>query len=668
MSELTDKIAVLKSQTWLGDGSYAIADTYLERTYELVRSMVIKSDDVAILGEKPSMVYTGNFNMEEDKETWRYYCHLAGEYHTSDTHMVVTSLDTLTDMVLTTENLLTNTATKKELLKGTEYYQKVVCQYPEQKNLLHGMLNPISKEISIPASTGTILYHDNTLIELNEMTLEHDLQQWVYDYHHRWYNPALVHSDELYVSAHVAILALKMVERILILREDRRHTHEAHSFHVGQYLSSYGISRTASANLTLRQRLYLYDNLRYINKHPGHRDVFEQMTEELVFNIGLPLDGYTHELIHSDGVIVPAFKKIEYGVRSGITTTTKDYTAYKTIENTILTNNEDIDTDKVLQTISSANITTVKTKLLESNTIDISSSESYSEISVLFNHWAYLAAVGSYDTYIRIDDINTGNKVTLSITEAFSLLMILSNKILGNGIDIVPRSMQIHGVQQTQNVSLADHIHLGLNAEDIATINSNLVTFKTYNSVDSFYTDVLGVFSGHAALTTYIASIDDPYRRANVKQVVASCYTSTTITPDGSGDPISTWYARKQLTPLTSLSDAIDLFNTILYKATGYLDETRYNASKVQESCMSILERYSSYNVEFSYNINENPVVLMDTQFDQILGSTETDITDVISATLTGLSIFSYDYPSTAGLLDIGDLASASDARLQQLL
>ena len=108
-----------------------MADTtqtlYVSSVLGLVRSLTIKYKATAdALNKNVPLGYVVDL---EKPETWRYYKHLAGQYHELDTPRVVTSLDTLQEIEFTYDNLKEHRATWAGYQIGTKNYFYLIKRY-----------------------------------------------------------------------------------------------------------------------------------------------------------------------------------------------------------------------------------------------------------------------------------------------------------------------------------------------------------------------------------------------------------------------------------------------------------------------------------------------------------------------------------------------------------
>jgi hypothetical protein len=271
---------------------------YMNDVLTLAQTIVIKSVATANALNTYVQEQMGGTVDSTDPTTWKYYLNLGGQYHPTDTMMTVTSMDTLETIDFTIANLAVNTATARGYQYGTRSYLELVSNYPDQEMLILGILYPVDIDAAIAGYDGQILGYPPNLIEVNEYSFVAKLQEYITGYIGRWYNAQYTSSDELYSAAFLGMMYLMLVPAILSIRNNACGTHEAHSFHVLEYLSSNGDLGQYYQYLTTEQALWLYRNIKYIQRHPGAQSTFNALVQNLLTNVGLPLARYAQAHAH----------------------------------------------------------------------------------------------------------------------------------------------------------------------------------------------------------------------------------------------------------------------------------------------------------------------------------------------------------------------------------
>lgn len=267
----------------LGNNSFYV-ESYILETINLTKSIVIKNHQEAKLYNDYLIAQYPGYNVPSDVKEWRYYQHLAGKYHSTDTTIRITSVDNGTTINLTKEALIVHKKTKAELLKFDLLYDDIVKKYPEQKLLVRSIIaSPIYTDLDkiTKLPDYSIVAYDKTLIEENEHDVIPSLQERINNYKHIWLIPYYQNSDNLFLASQYHILYNFLVTSILAVRLENAKTMSAHSFHIRLYLASHFNLDKYQIFLTRRQQLYLYRNLLYFANRSGQNHVFRTLINEL---------------------------------------------------------------------------------------------------------------------------------------------------------------------------------------------------------------------------------------------------------------------------------------------------------------------------------------------------------------------------------------------------
>lgn len=388
-------------------------------------------------------------------------------YNANNGKMIVKSIDTLEDIEFTKENLLVEAATDDRLIHratyrayqpGTPYFDELVRRYPTQEVLIRGILNPVNINTAINAKDHQILLYDKSLVEENEITLIEKMQRWIDRYYIRWNVSAYSLIDELYVPAHLGIMWLMLPNVILNLRLAACKTHEAHSYHIRQYLASHNKLDKYFDYMTKKQQLYFYRNIRYLQRHAGKVDTFETLTGKVLTDRSIPLNAWN--LSHNVKQIgekvqpeIPESDEVHFTPKSEMifeALNSLDNPLYKKTNTVldVLLKQTEIAKDN-FENIPSANVNTqwdfnnsqyteLKTKTLESTMIDYTEAQPYKFSDIVLNHWLFLASeqapdeAARYRAIITIKHPNTGDDLNLSSIDAFILFLYAFNQSTGN--------------------------------------------------------------------------------------------------------------------------------------------------------------------------------------------------------------------------------------------
>lgn len=409
---------------------------YLDSVFQLAQSMIIKFQPAAEainIGLK-ELGYVTDINAPE---TWKYYLHIAGEYHPSDNMMYIRSIDTLENIEFTKANLVIHKATKRACVPGTVYYDSLIQQYPNQVDLINGILNPADLQTTINAKNGEIVYYNKSLVEDNEDNFKVSMQNFVDSFLVKNYNGAYTETDNLYVATILGQLKLSLIPAILLYRLNNSKNSFAHSYHIKQYLGSHHFLDDFLPYLTKEQQLWLVRNINYVERNLGKEEIWEVLVENILTKRGIPITKY--ELIQNSSnmpdSIYPNIELQEFDVNSHIVNSADDRSSVISVldrEDSLARDNAIVkyDTEQsIIDEVKSSNYSRLPTKVFNSKVIDFSGSAIRDQFSVLFMNWVHLASSGRYKAYIEISNPKTGDYNAISVKDAFILMLYAYTKL-----------------------------------------------------------------------------------------------------------------------------------------------------------------------------------------------------------------------------------------------
>lgn len=423
------------------DNAYRI---YLNKCLNLAKSIVIKSVYIAEAMNK-AILEKGGIVDPSNPRTWRYYKNIAGEYHYLDERMTVESVDTLDQIDFTKDNLRLHRATKKAYAYGTRLYQELLSRYPNQEILILGILYPVDIDKAIEAEDRTILTYPPSLVESNEYTLIHDLQQWIYSYLRRE-DPTYGFSDEYWPISNLGIFYLQLLPAIITIRKSKCKTNEAHSYHVRQYLSSHGFLDEYLDAMTLKQSLRFYMNINWIERNIGKRETQYWLIREAMTARNLPVAEYNfkHSSLEQPDRIYPVnfFQKVSLNDLERVTDL-DDLTLHELLlkEDPLAKLNPDEREDKerrIERQLENSLSNSLKTKVLESKVTDYTDADYEKFSKMLLNIWADWSSVGWFRSMVYFEDAIKGQRLQLRAKEAFILYLYCYYKAYGIEFERIP--------------------------------------------------------------------------------------------------------------------------------------------------------------------------------------------------------------------------------------
>lgn len=602
--------------------SSAYYEIYLKGVFDLASTLVVKSEDTAaaindrlkVLGKKVDAA---------EPTTWKYYMNLAGQYHSTDTPMTITSLDTQEQIAFNHDNLLLHRATKREYTYRSRYYKELVQRYPEQEQLILGILNPIAIDQAVAAEDHTILYYDPALVEAGEVNLIERLQQWIDAFFLRWEVTDYRITDSLYVAAQLGILFSQLPKAILNIRLENCKTDYAHSFHIQQYLESFGRLGQYFEFLTQKQKLFLYRNIRYINRNNGKIDIFQWLTQKILTDRRFPLAEYNirHNNEKQPESIYPDIQMRRQSINGLASALGQDV---RTVDNVLDMQANLARDNPTVQRDASETIPLVmrnslssqlKTKVLESNVLDTTDAEPFTLTEVLFNHWLYLANTGRYSTVLTVTNPGTGETMRVNAKDAFTLYLYAYNKARGTTLAVVPtlEAMRVKREPlptREELLGIVDQKYVPAYLVDYALANQPVLT--NYISVDAFREVCIKL---HAAMLLHrdLYAYNPHFIARGQLKVMADRFYMNYPINTAQNEPYTQWFEERSLA-IEHLTDLeLDLLASDIYQqATGVDARSSRTVKDIHAAMLKLQSQLSSYTVQYIQQINSGTLKIVD--------------------------------------------------------
>ena len=595
---------------------------YLRDNVKLVQLMSIKhSENATIMNEHLMLTYGIGSVDESDPTSWRYYLHLAGEYHPSDTPMEIFSLDTSERIIFNKENLVDHIETLNRYRELDGYYHGLVEKYPTQETLIKGILFPVDIETAIEASDGDILSYPQSLIEEQEITLISEIQQWVYNYLSRWHVKPFMTTDAYYPASYQAVLYLNLVPKILNLRLKRAKTHEAHSFHIRAYLASHGKLDKYYDYFTHEQRLWLYRNILYIERHSGHIDTFMALIEYMLTKRKIPIsefsvrqyegfdDQYYPNYHIRRSVINQPYNAVEYDyinfdelANKESTTAPDNYTHW--------TNNK----KQIIRKFQNSNNGIMLSKDLESIMVDYSNAVPHTLYSIMINEWAYNSYHGNYKSLITFKNPWKSITHTCTTDVAYIYMVYLTLKASGILIDKLP-TVHVASVLRRPLPTIAETISVsGMSDTDnyntYSQIVRNLPSTNRVYSIHAFSLYSRALYQARLEHWLLTSNTHDMYQRAYVQGMINKQFLDTVIDFNTKDQSINSWLMENNLPTDDFDNETIkELIWSLFDKSTGFSIDKKLLIRDIQRVMIAVMKQLSSYSVQYMHDINDQDII-----------------------------------------------------------
>jgi len=597
--------------------NYSLYNIYLTNTIELARSMIIKLDWVAHAMNRRVTDYGGT--IPDVKTEWRYYNHLAGKYHELDTNMMIQSLDDSSLIVFNKENLEVHKKTRSIYLYSKAYVDALKARYPEQTNLILGILNPIDMQTAINAPDGTVLWYDTEKVETQEYRLIAEVENWITGYLYRYIMESLVESDDLYTTDIIGKLYAFLPVRIMDIRDKYIRTSQTHSFHIIAYLASKQRLDEFTPYLTLSQMMFLYRNILYIERHTGMEGTFEFLTEHLLTERNLPLYQYTlrqKDMDIENDVLSPVatFDKTKLNLDTGLSSRDLDLydvdsVLYKSLS--LAKDNTDhyeeyVEEAEELTSLSS--ISKLPTKVLEVSAIDPEDISPVKFAETIIYEWMHLATEELYTATLDVINPLNGDTLQMSPKETF-LLFMYAHTAGFHGVEMTTIPTFIaKGVVRNRWVDDSEYLdilmhdrfkgwkdELNFYSDTSETVFNTLVTAESFIERCLIINDTKSIrhqftFQPHRFTTR-------SGRRSMYNYTYPDIFCDMTTDRFQTYDDFFNYIALDR--DMMSIDSWIDLAMTILDTSTLMGTLGKISLSDIQSAMVKILKRLSSYTIQF---------------------------------------------------------------------
>lgn len=601
---------------------------YRDEVMSLARSIVIKSSHVADAINRGLVEQYPTYVVPDDPSKWKYYLNLAGEYHVSNTMMYVRSMDTLETIEFTKENLKLHRATAREYTPGSLYYNNLVRTYPTQTSLIKGIIYPVDIQKAIDSNDGEILYLDPQYVEGNEDTFASELQDFVTTFHIKWFNEQYILTDDLYLPTFIGMLSQQLPLAIMNIRLRNAKTPRAHSFHIREYLASNGRLDGYMRYLTKKQQLWLYRNLRYLQRNVGKQEIFERLINNILTPRGIPLIEYeirqNVETLPDD--VYPSVEMVKKNINFNVVQPGQDKLTVGALmdrtyevarENPVVAYDDEAE---LIDQTRSDRFSHLQTKVLDSEVSDRSNSSVRALFNVLLNEWIHLASTNRYRAYVSIPNPRSGEYMTMTVKDALIVAIYCYWKARGESLDTIP-ALIAYEVQRpnlpTYNelASIVDQRHVPRGM--IGAIMDRITPLTEYISTEQFYLDCAR-FHGEYLKLWELYSFQEHYMtRGYCEQMVRRHYMHKKCRLVD--EPLSFEYYFKtagyQIADLGP-ADLEQLLTDTVNIATGANLVRTITLGEIQKELLGLMKQLSSYpllylrNVAFTeYNVLGIPAI-----------------------------------------------------------
>lgn len=599
---------------------------YTNSIIELASTIIIKSEYTAIaINNRINELY-GIVADPTNKASWKYYLNISGQYHSTDTVIEITSLDDLTKITFDSATLANHPATREAYKFGTRYYRELVNLYPDMQQFIVACIYPANINKAIEAQDGEILSYPEHLIEEQEESLISNIQNWLYGYKVRWYNKQFNESDNLYSATNLGIMYLNLVPLIFNLRLKACKTNEVHSFHIRNYLASHGYLDKFIDFLNLKQKLFLYRNIAYIERNNGRVEIFKWLVEKLLSDRNLPIAEYS--MRHDTSTLLQSYYSKPVFRRKDLTDVYSSGITKEIVieldellrrENPLAIGNNDFIfdyRDQIYDRFKHSTSSVVGTKDLESSVVDYTDSEAYTLAEIRTSHWLKKSTDGSYSAFITFKDPVTSEEKSLSAFDAFVYWYYCFCSSLGITLIDIPTLFAYKTIRNPKPTLSQLKALVNSNKVSDTEINQLLNTIPNqgaYNSVQSFSVLIENIYSAYKKQQILLSSEQTMFKRGMLEAVSDNLYKNEIIdtvatieSKDGEAiNNFPLWFASKGISVTGFTREMFESLHLEIFKnATGGDFYTTKELGALQKAMVDLLKQLSSYSIQILTEIN----------------------------------------------------------------
>lgn len=596
---------------------------FFRNILNLVHTIVIKSTvNSTLLNDRIIGMYGKNAVDLNKPETWKYYLNLSGEYHYTDKMIYITSLDTLETIPFTKETLAVHNETRLNYKYGTRYYYRLVKKYPNHETLIKSILYPCDINDAINAPDGTILAYDTSYIEPQEQTLMMELNEWCKRYQARWKTNAFIHSDPLYPAASLGIMYLNMIPKIFNLRLKRCKTREAHSFHIKMYLASHSRLDEYLDYYTLKQKLWLYRNISYIEHNTGKKSNFNLLLNKILTERNIPLGEFTMNHVDEfDDKYYTSYSFDKTDLNHVISVPDKNIWSLDDIfekENKLLPDNIEYnkfvykDVDASLRNSPSA---IVQTKVLESKMLDNRHSVPWTLEEIVMNYWPYMACKGLFNAVVNINEVIYDRAFSLNAKDAFIYYLILFCRYNDIPYTTISKWMSIHVLiedvpspKELYDVTFRADIDM----QDAIDEYNNFPFLRKCNTISAFTRYMNEVYNSNYRQWFAEGKAGTMTRNGGIRNMGYRLHTDYVYPLLEKERDVDKWLDDHNIPNVHyEKNEAEFMMNQVFTTTTGVIEDELSKPANIQKALIETMKKLSSYSIQFVREINESDIVIL---------------------------------------------------------
>lgn len=654
---------------------------YRQQCIGLAGSLIIKSETIARTMNKPLMELSKP--IPHDKREWRFYLHLSGQKHHLDVPVMLTSLDTNEEIELTVDALKIHKKTSNVYRYNPEYIERLLVRYPTMNVYIRGVFNPVDINYAITAPDCTILYHDPRFVEKQEASLLLDISKFIVNVHKRfWYEGYEASEDCMPLAIWSTIYAM-LPGVIQSIRKKYCHTQETHSFHIEAFLASHQYLDEFIPYLTLKQKMYLYRNIRWIERNTGQDGTLKELVDVFLTGWNMPTSEYdVGQKIHdvSESLTpTPIVYEKPMNFRDRLDgRDAKLLETYELVQKEVNLaydnpNNLEEHLDDLDMRLRYTQYPEQPSKVIEVTAVDPSELNKFNLPEVLVNEWLHTAALGIYDIYHEILNPLNGDTLRLSTRELFVFFWYAAYKGFSGYSEVDIPTFLCQGVQLKRWASADEY--MAFLPEAYPERYDGLIDFYTsthheiYGNIispDELFSNAQAILNAKLARYRYGYNYERTEDRLTAQLAFNYNYLDLRCDLKIPEKTFEAFFMRFGV-DYEHLSEEAwqDVATDCLNSATAIDSNSEISHKDIQSAMVRLLTRLSSYTIHFASRMATDPPIVTDPLL-LTVGTTLTEADGVTKGnapniTVQYLSTESYGDVETPPLLsDILDVENTS--------
>lgn len=600
------------------EGNSLHTEVYFNDCIDLTKSIVLVNHPESKLYKD---LLATKYGIDEGnvKTNWRYYKHLSGQYHQVDRMMQVRSYDDGTIIDLTRRTLEQHTNTRNELLKFDEVYREVVKEYPEQELLLRVLISSVPLvrvEDVVKAETNTILYYNQAKVEGHESDLIHRLQRRLTNYTLTKAIPYYALEDSLYMASMFSIMYQFLLTSILTIRLDNAKTERAHSYHYTSYLSSVHRLDAELPYLNLEQKLFLYRNAKYLNRHAGTNKVLTTLIDKFFTIRRASVLNYVYKqfnTVDEEGNIQYRYKQKLLN-SANLVHDTSDYSlpqlAHKEIK-TLPSNEKEhrLRENNIERKNRSSLFSELLTKDIEIVVTDVPDEVKYTKLEAYIDYWARTLELGMNSFIINLSIGADENSIGISSADLFKLFTVTLYGAAGEDLNQIPNYLcarvlkrNLPTLEELVDCNYLNSVYLENKISDYRIYAPRYHETPTTTMFTKFVEHVYK-FNLHAWLD-YTSEGD---KDVNLQLVNALDSMHELVVYRQDDETVDQLYDRLGLNSLHDYTPSMhnELANTIIKEVSQGTLGKPSDSELASRALVNVLKKFKSYSVQLIADIND---------------------------------------------------------------